>query len=433
MWQVAARTDPHHRTELVVYESVFQDNLARSLQQGRGFELDFGDADWINQYSSNNLAGEYDWIYSVGAVGKSSAYGPIMPYLYFASNRLFSSNHPVEFLTSLVLAVAMAFFVSSLKQWFGWPVALVALLLLTAELRVLQSPALATGDGLLTAITVFAFILIVSGIQRLDSEAHSVWTWPLAGCLLGATTYFRFQFSLWLIIILASGLLGILIRVVKGKKPGRLLEAMALFCIGLFVVATAGWANNCRTTGRFQPLGESVRQYLVGGYCDASLENGGNLVIGAVLNNQELVTGAQSQLGVDLTNVELEHRIGSASIQKSNDWVSANSSRFPRLIASKIMTHIGFQKANSMFRTTTLILISGLGLLGVVAYWRKIGIPVFVFVLSSLLVTGLTWSDHGRLALPIQPLLIGAAAAGAGWIFGKLRERQIDGDRQIGV
>lgn len=399
------------QTPWVETEHVFHDNLARNLKRGTGFELDFGDAQWLSGYSQRNSNGQFDWIFAVDAVGPTTAHAPAVPFMMSASRRLTGGRDELAWgLFAVCFAVSIALLIHALKDWFGWQVALIATLGLVLDIRVQQSSGLVSGDSMVTALLILAFLVFIRGLRSSREARNSIWLWPIAGGLLGATTLFRIDLNLWLVLL---GLFwsGYLMTIAIRRKPVvRALESSVLFFIGIFVVAAPWWVHNCKTTGKLNPIGNILQMRAVGGYSDAAWTGLGNLNYEDLLRHRDEVM--QAARSGDWTLVELEAKLASDAMRQAGQWAQANRSRLPMLVTRKIGNHLGFDAEDAAAWKAVRAILWGGALFGMIASWRRIGVVVFALVLTSLIVTGFTWSDHGRLLLPIWPLVYALFAIG---------------------
>jgi hypothetical protein len=423
-WYWSTQYDPGDLTDWVKLEYVFHDNLSRSLEQGRGFELDFEDAAWMGEYSKQNTSGRYDWMFSVDAVGPTTAHSPAVPFLMSLSRRFLGGDQTVLWgASALLFACALTILVRTTKDTFGWPAALIAACILLVDMRLQQSSGLYSGEGLVAALIVLAFVLAVKALNRNNVDRAAIWLWPMAGGLLGAATLLRIEISLWFLLLLAVWLGSLTILWIRGNSLGQSLESFALFSIGVLVVSAPWWIHNCKTTGQFKPFGESLSIMAIGGYSDAAFRQAGNLDAGEVLRNRtEALRGWES---ADNSLVHKEATIAGQSVSRSRVWIEENPAKLPLLVMMKIGNHLGLIGQAGWNWGRTLVWAGAL--LGICVSWRRFGIVVFAVVLASVIITGLTWSDHGRLFAPLRPLIDVSFAVGLIHLVRLVRRRALTG------
>lgn len=416
-WFWSSYVESIHLTPWVNHEQLLHDNLSSSLLNNQGFELDFNNNDWVQKYSQKNAQGKFDWIFSVDATGDTTAYFPAIPALNAIFTKLFSIESGALYcLTSFLLALAVALLVDGMRRWFGWPAALITIVTVLCDISLQGAPLLPSGEGLFAAFTLLAFVTLIQSVNAQPDSRATVWKLPIAGALLGATTLFSASSSVWLVFMLTAWVGYVVIQLIRRQPLERTFEAFALFSIGILVVAAPWWIRNCKTTGQFKPLGNSIQMNMVGAYSDSAILGSGNLDPTFVFSHREKVMMTLNSS--DMPLAKKESVVAESSVAKARQWASENSAKIFQLTLQKIANHFSLLGQSSpLIAPLNSILIIG-AMIGIFACWPRFGMYVLALLVASTVVTALTWSDHGRLLIPLRPLLHACFAIGIVRMFG---------------
>ena len=317
---------------------------------------------------------------------------------------------------------SLALLLNQVRLQFGWPACLIATLILVADGVIFQSTLFRAGDPLITALIVLAFIVFVHGVNSASVSRRSIWTWPIAGALLGATALFQPATNYWLLCIMLIWLGYGVFQLVRRKSWGPPPEAFFLFWIGVFVVAAPWWIRNCKTTREFKPLGHAVGINLVGAYCDQSATAGGNLSVGTIVSvrNREL----RAAKFADTELVEKEAYLSEIGVSTASQWIADHPEELPQLIVGRVANHFGLtqHQAPQQIAFNAVVLLGAL--VGCLFSWRRWGGIILMLIVISTLVTAATWSDFGRQLIPLRALIDVAFAIGVVSLIGLLSKRQ---------
>ena len=425
------------------YEPVLQDNLTGSPKPGHqqsGLRLNFEDENWTNSYNQYGLNSIYDWVFTYDANGETAILFPGQSKLQtFGSWLVNDEDFFLASVAGVLLAIALTILLNQVRVEFGWLTFLIALVAIAFDGPIYQF-VYVSGNRLLTSLVVSSFAFFTIGIRALQKSQRPVWTWPVSGALLGATTLFQFQTSIWLLLILVVWLGVSLVHWIRNRTFGIPIESIVLFWIGVLVVAAPWWIRNCKTTGELKPLGYSVSTYQAEAYSDEAIAQNGNLDLVAVTDHREQVLLA---LADDLSQetkkrslVQKEAIFADGNKRAASQWISDNSSKLGTLIGLRLASHFELQPIIGLSpqvntphlkwrKWLTPILLIG-GLFGCLLNWRRWGGIIFGLIFASAIVVSLTWSDHGRYLIPLRPLIDVAFAMGGASLlvrFAKTRNR----------
>lgn len=239
-----------------------------------------------------------------------------------------------------------------------------------------------------------------------------IWKLVIGGILLGLTTLFQFQQTLWIPVLLIAWMCFLIFKIIRKEKLGSFFEGSLLFVIGLLIVAGPWWMRNTKAIGAPIPIGYAVHSNLVGAYSPAAMETDGDLNIEEILKQRLEVV--EPLLMTEMTLAEKEEQFAKHSWSEATTWIEDNPSDVQTLMASRIRNHLGLgkQSFDDDFPTTIHRWLAILGILGCSLCWKPMGRFVFPVLIASVLVTALTWSDEGRLFIPLRPLLYATFAGG---------------------
>ncbi|MFK7768480.1 MAG: hypothetical protein AB8B55_14760 [Mariniblastus sp.] len=449
------------QTRKPVYESLYvaqcewihHQNLRASIDRGDGFELKFDNLNGLNNAGSslaNPFEGDMTWVFGLDVDGETSNHFPAVPYLLFAGQ--FVTQTPEIFLSMLgtaFLAFGLTMLVNQVNQMFGIVAALISSGTMLADQFLLQAPILLTGDATMTGLLLVSVTIFLRAISptageelrsgRYGSSRRSIWKWPIAGLLFGGAMLFRATTSLWLLVFLPALLIYLIVLRLKKDLPflefldgqqnfpptpksvRRMGEPILLFAIGLLFAVSPWWICNCKVTKDFKPLGNEIQYKIIGSHNYGNTMDG-NLNIRKVYSHRESLLLA---LVDEKAPIEKESFVAANHWNATVEWIEENPKLNRTMRIQRAWNHLGLNGLESRTRqAANLALVLG-ALIGCVISWRRFGFIVMILLVASTLVTALTWSDYGRLSLPIRPLLHASFAIGVASILaGKIFKRQ---------
>ncbi len=405
------------------YETVMTDNLVHNSR--KGFIHNFSDESWVDVYDQRGLNTDYDWVFVFEANGETANSFPGVSKLSAVGKKLVAEDDFfLATIAGLLLIIALTLLLNLVRLEFGWLAFAVALIAIILDGPIYQLVYL-TGDRIVTALVILAFVFLTMGLKSNRESRRDVWVWPVAGALLGATTLFQFQTNVWLGFILAGWVVACAVHWVRHKSVGVPVESFVLFWIGVVVVASPWWIRNCQTTGELRPLGYAIDTYLENAYSDQAIKNNGNLEFDSVLKSRETTMMAMA-LNNDLTLAEKEAVFASQSKTAATQWASTDSAKSLKLIALRLASHFDLLNRSEEQSYFWRILFNPIWLIGALIgcclNWRRWGALILGLVFTSAVVVGLTWSDHGRYLVPLRPLIDVGFAIGFATCFARLSQ-----------
>ena len=399
-------------------DDVFYDNIAVNMTLGRGFALDFDNEWFAEPYVESNEYGRYDWVLTTEVSGATTSRAPGFVFYLATIYKYFGRNFAlVRICNSLILALGLTVLIFTVRRFHGFIAAGFATATMLFDFGVLGSAHQIMSEAIGTALLAVTFSLVIwAGNRPPDTKWNSL-IWLLAGLFFGLTMLVRSTLVGWFMLAIASAAVWFMYRAfVTGQTrkegthriPSRVvINGLVLFCIGAIVVSAPWWYRNCRVTGEFAPFGSAGSMGFVGGYSDDTLAGKGNWVLSQVTDLQDewmLAFGQEKH-----TLAEREFLMGQESYRRTKEWIGGNVTSIPRLMAMKAMSHLAL-----IGQPTWVAVVNGLLLFGVIVGclfdWRRMSGWIAIFILLSVLTTMITWSHHGRYAIPVRPLMhIGCA------------------------
>ncbi len=417
-------------------DEVFFDQLAYTLQAQDKLAMDFGDLPWLQSYIDRNKIGQYDWVYELQGSGVTTSRAPGFPYVLAWCYDFFGREFThIRRLNLIALALGLTFLAMTVRKYAGWFAGIIAVALLCMDMFVMRTGGQIMPEAISTALTAVTFAMLIRAWNHPRELERPGWRWFVIGVLFGAMTLFGFQPVFWLLQLVVLGAIAILFSLLRrprgktdkdiadpgilsravGKRIGTIaiLQSAGLFLFGVILVAAPWWVRNIRESGQFAPLGSEVGIGMVGGYCDDAFENQGNISLTAVQqNHDDVMSGSEGDLS-EMERPRIELIIARSSTNRALAWSGDHAARLPQLMLMKAGSHL-VPDATGLpgWLSIANLALLAFALIGCVVAWRKIGAWLGLMILLSLVTTMLTWSDHGRLSIPIRPLIDVAAAVG---------------------
>ncbi len=396
-------------------DDVFNDNIAWHLAEGGGFRLGFSAWDWLVPYRRAGDGVDREWVFQARVDGPTTSRAPLFPVLLSGSYRLWGRRWDV---VRVIQIGALTTGLATLLVWAGrqfgsrW-LPIVGAATLAADSGVLGAAGQIMSEG--TATLGMAAVLVAFAIA---TQRTSMARWGLAGVLTGLASLTQNTLAGWLALALPGLFSVVIVRMILRRPVGPLIRHATVYCLALAAVSAPWWMRNCRRTGALEPFGCASRIGMVGGYCDGCLEQGGNLYLPAVLEVERQMRKEPGFLELELPR--REHRQGLESGRRAMDWAASHVAELPWLATMKGLTHLGLRN-----QTQPWVVLANAALVGgaIIGCWlarKNLGGWILLATVLSVLTTMLTWSDDGRLAIPIRPFWHIAAAVTVvefwGWV-----------------
>ena len=223
----------------------------------------------------------------------------------------------------------------------------------------------------------------------------------LLGILLGTMILARSLFVLWI-----PGVAILVYCSFPGARRRRLVCAALVAC---FVCLVCGpwWIRNMLVLHAPMPLGTQGAITLVGGYCDASLEAGGDWQFAPELQLRSALA-ADGSLESAANETQREVVVARAARRQVHEWIGNHTTELPALAWARIATHWSPYSGPSL-AWKLAALAGGCCLLlrrDRLAWWF-LGLPL----LSTLLAASL-YTTGGRFLVPLYGLLFSLAGYG---------------------
>ena len=405
--------------------------VSRSIFQWRRFFAQFSGCEFLDPYLEDNDEGQNDWIEGTEVNGPTTTRAPGFPYLASLVYRQVGRDWDyVRIANMLVLAIGLACLVVSVRCYFGVLAACLTSLTLALDFGVVASPGKflteATGTGVF-AIACAALLWVWNSPN--EQNVRPFWKWCVLGMLFGICMLFRNPFVGWMLQLIVICVLFSIVLLAAGRPAGRFFVASLLFLLISCLVCLPWWARNCNVSNAFLPFGSAGTIGFVGGFSDEALVNDGNWWAPVVIESQ-----TQSMFDhyvEDLSLAEQEYLMGADSVESGLAWIKENPGKLLPLSFKKALNHLGLiGQAHPLIPLANSLLLLG-ALSGCVLSWRKFGFWVAVITFLSLATTILTWSHHGRFAIPIRPVWHAATGIGIvlfwSWVLG-MRRQKFDND-----
>ncbi len=415
-----------HATPGETHDDVYYDNIAFSLANGKGFRLDFADAEFKRPYQATNRNHVNKWLIMSNVEGPTTSRAVAYPFLLSKSYQIFGRTWLVPRIANiLMISFGLAVLVTTVGTCFKSPLfCLIATTTLCLDLEVLAAARhIGTEPLAVLAIALtYASIILAWRKQR-------TLLWFSSGILFGIAILVRPQLNAWLLLIGAATITGSAIALAinarssmwKTQSSYLFAQRFFLFALGAVVVASPWWIRNCYVSNGFEPFGSAGKLGWVGGYSDAAIELKGNWSLTESVQQQADIFDNLSVEEQALSVAEQEHLIGKASFQSGMNWLKNNLTQLPALMFMKGASHLGFNNDLPPWVELTNFALILSGLIGFGLSWRRFGVWATIVMALSLATTMLTWAHYGRYSIPVRPLIhIGSAVTGTyllTWLF----------------
>lgn len=253
-------------------------------------------------------------------------------------------------------------------------------------------------------------------------KGHRRWA-IAAGIVFAGMYYCRAVFVLWIPFV-APWLMYLYWTSPSDSKNERLgaTRWVAWFAITLCLACSIWWVRNCCILGWQSPLGTKGSVTMLGGYCDAALENGGEWQ-SAPERNMRVELESQLPANVDASGVlELEKELGRKAGQEIKRWTAANIAQLPSLFVSRVVTEWNPYSGKALL----LKLAALAGVLWLMRFNRTALLWLAGPLLINTVLVMLTYSVGGRFLVPTYGALYVLAAFGIAGPLSQIRLRKHD-------
>jgi hypothetical protein len=378
--------------------------IGYELSQGQGWSTNFSNESWRDFYKTYDPIGYKQTLDRRSPLVADTNRPPLFPTWTAVIYRLVPRGPYSSAAIRLSLAAAIAIGCSIAAAW-GWCLASTsssawlrqhafwlawfAMIVVFTE-RNLRNYAtdFLTEPFALMGFSAFA-ILIWCAVHR-SSITFAIWS----GIAFGFLIHCRSAFVLWIPFLPAC----LWLSMVKTEIPNRTKWKLILtFFISLLLIVAPWWIRNIMVLGELQPLGTKGPTTLLGGYCDESLNAGGEWQFGPEKRLREEVYG-RLDLGSATSQewIETEKTIASEASQRVVHWIRTNFASLPQLMVQRVVTEWNPYTGKSL-------LFKILALVGVTALWlqdRRILLWLTVPLLVNSVVVAGTYSLGGRFLVP---------------------------------
>lgn len=384
------------------------DSLGWELAHGRGFRLDFQNAEFRHPYEQAAKSSELYQLTTEPLVGTVADRPPVLPFVMSLLNRMFGRQFwGIRVVNALCMAAVCGLLVAFVCRLTDARVASISGLLYV----VVDTRTRFYGRTILTEPLTTFLVAVLCWLLFRMAQRPSVKPAGWIGGLLGVALLTRSQIILW-----TPGLLLIVFWLAFRQppaEPGATSERLAnegtrrlrraILCatttVGTMLMVTGPWmVRNCLVLCEFMPLGSQGWVQLSAAFGDAVWENRG---VWVDLSSDGSFRGV-TQPG--MTRLESEVALAHESRQRALEWIATHPGRAIALAPLKV-----FQEFRP--RTISEWTILTLSIVGTVLAWRDDRTRILLGVIASCCVAiALTWSVEGRFIVPLlfaQHALIG--------------------------
>lgn len=413
------------------------ENIAFHLFAQQEYRFDNANPEWRALYVDDNSAEPQRYAAQLTAPQRNllaTGRPPLLPTLIAGLYHMFGRNADafralhIQLALALAISGALAAAVTAMlwqraslekttRYQIAGSIAITATIALAATQRTLKGYA----EDFLTEPLALCLmqLFVLSALQigrtsnapqlRIAEQSRGPGRWlALCGVLFALAILSRSVFVLWL-----PGVTVLLWMALAPRSDAPLrkttLRHLALFLAICLTCCSPWWIRNVSVLGRFMPLGTQGPITLVGGYCDAALQAGGDWQFGP---EQQLRSGMESDptwLAAE-DDTQREVLVARAATSSLRTWIANHWTQLPSLAWARVVTHWNPYSGRSLV-WKALILIGAAWLAcqrGSGRIWL-IGIPVL-----STAVTALLYSTGGRFLVPLYGILFTLAGLGVG-------------------
>jgi hypothetical protein len=374
------------------------------LSRGHGWSTHFSDERWRELYQSYDPVGYEQTLDRCSPVVADTNRPPLFPAWIATVYSIIPRGSYSSAAIRLSLAAAIAIGCSLVAAW-GWCLASTSssawlrqyafwiawfTMIVVFTERNLRNYAtdFLTEPFALMGFSVFA-ILLWNAVHR-SSINFAFWS----GIAFGLLIHCRSAFVLWIPFLPLCLWFAMMETAIPFRTKWKLILT---FSVSLLLVITPWWIRNITILGELQPLGTKGPTTLLGGYCEESLNRGGEWQFGPEKRLREEVLAR-----FDLENatsqkwIEAEKIIANEASQKVTEWIQGNWASLPLLFVQRVVTEWNPYTGKSLlFKILALVGIAGLWL-----HDRRVLFWLTAPLLVNTIVVAGTYSIGGRFLVP---------------------------------
>ncbi|MCA9073735.1 MAG: glycosyltransferase family 39 protein [Planctomycetaceae bacterium] len=384
------------------------DSIGWELAHGRGFRLDFQNAEFRQPYDQAAKSSELYQLTTESLAGTVADRPPVLPFVMSILDRTFGRQFwGIRFVNAFCMAAVCGLLVAFVCQLTDARIALISGLLYV----VVDTRTRFYGRTLLTEPLTTLAVAILCWLLFRMAQRPSLKQAVCIGGMLGVALLTRSQIILWtpVLLLIVFWLAFRQPPVEPGASNERLanegtrrLRRAVLFtatAVGTMLMVAGPWMmRNCRVLGEFMPLGSQGWVQLSAAFGDAIWANHG---VWVNLDSDGFFQGV-TQPG--MTRLESEVVLAHESRRRAMEWIAANPGKAVALAPMKV-----FQEFRP--RTIPQWTILTLSIMGTILSLRDDRTRILLGVIASCCVAiALTWSVEGRFIVPLlfaQHALIG--------------------------
>ncbi len=369
-------------------DEVDYDSIGWELANGRGFQVNTGDAVFRRPYDFAALEAErfqlgppQQWIVTYRP--------PLYPFAMSILNRCFGRQlAATRMMDAAFMAGTLALLVITLYPRYGWSSVFISVALFIAvDVRTrLYGRAILT-ESMSLFLTSIICVILIRFYELKKPTLRAVWVYSMiVGVAFGFSLLARTMIVLW---IPGMSLIVLWIAHQLTSNLRQSLVAAAVFLFGVGVVASPWAVRNVQVTGEFMPLGTQGLVQLSASFGDEIWESSGLWIN---LDHEGFFDDV-----IDDSQTHLEQEIAKANWSKAKamEWALAHPVKSAALIPIKI-----WQECRPRNVTEAIILI--LACVGGITCWRTSTTPLMLAILATnLFAIGMTWSVEGRFLVPV--------------------------------
>ena len=398
--------------------------IGYNVSRGNGWAISFADEKWQTPYRMSQVeessVGYAVQLTRIGPLASDTNRPPLLPLIIGAVYQWFPRG-PIAFATIRILlatclslgcalGVAWGYALATKHtacshRWFGNAVAfaIVGIVYTERNLRNYATDFLTEPIALLATQT---FVMVACmGIQRRKLK------WAcMSGIAFAAMIYCRTVFVLWtpfvLIWLIVVARVGSTLVAVPLSSV-TIARWMGVFSLTVLLICFVWWIRNCIVLQSFHPLGTKGSVTLLGGYCDESLQRGGEWQMDPEKRlRHKLEKELPTETERDSLNLEL--KLAQEANTEILDWSRKHCLDLPKLMFKRLLTEWNPYTGKALL--IKLFAIAGITWL---IFNNRFALIALMgpLVINSLLVMG-TYSVGGRFLVPTYGMFYILAAFG---------------------
>jgi hypothetical protein len=396
--------------------------IGYGLSQGHGWSTTFSDTQWRSVYEeAQDSDSGLDYSVQLARTGPMLAETnrpPLFPLWIGLLYRLFPRG-PIAFgairiasacFLSLGCALAVAWGIALSRQanqrggsFFATSMglALIAIVYSERNLRNYTTDFLTEPMALL--LTQAFLYAAWYGAQK------GTWRWAaIAGAMFAGMYFCRGVFVLWVPLMAVWLWFAFLATPAKSAVFRLAPSRWVLVCLISFaLVSSIWWVRNCCVLESLQPLGTKGAITLMGGYCDAAFESGGEWQFAPERNlRQDLESKVDWNAATEQVHRSLDREMSKFAAIEVKQWTIGNAYRLPQLFWMRVVTEWNPYRGKALL----LKLLAVAGVIWLAIHNRVALIWLVGPLAINTILVAMTYSVGGRFLVPTYgPLYLLAA------------------------